>query len=174
MRRVSAMKSSPRNTCPTRRTNANYYRSNTTALLSRQGCSLLLPIRAFEKGALPGQDNDGVMVRTDGCYVAGYQLGGSLTYFGDDAAMNDMNARVEALIRAVPEESMRIQFRYEVIENANGLIDRYEALQRTESELRATWIPSEWRDGEKKKRTASFSPALRRCTSFGIRPCMNG
>ena len=99
------------------------------------GLFSLLPIRAFEKGALPGQDNDGVMVRTDGCYVAGYQLNGSLTYFGDDASMNDMKARVEALIRTVPEESMRIQFRYEVIENANGLIDRYEALQRTESQV---------------------------------------
>ena len=30
---------------------------------------------------------------------------------------------------------MRVQFRYEVVENTNGLIDRYEALQRTESEI---------------------------------------
>src|ERR1700739_2377203 len=88
------------------------------------GLYSLLPIRAFVPGALvPG---DGIMVRTDGCYVAGYQLGGSLTYFGDDPAMNEMHARIEALLRAIPEESMRVQFRYEVVENTNGLIDRYE------------------------------------------------
>jgi hypothetical protein len=27
---------------------------------------------------------DNVMVRTDGCYVAGYRVAGALTYFGDD------------------------------------------------------------------------------------------
>ena len=97
------------------------------------GIYSLLPIRDFLPGALTAAD--GVMVRTDGCYVAGFHLGGSLTYFGDDAAMNEMKARVEALLRTVPEESMRVQFRYEVVENANGLIDRYEALQRTESDV---------------------------------------
>ena len=95
------------------------------------GIFSLLPIRDFLPGALTPAD--GVMVRTDGCYVAGFQLGGSLTYFGDDAAMNEMKSRIEALLRTIPEESMRVQFRYEVVENANGLIDRYEALQRTES-----------------------------------------
>ncbi len=97
------------------------------------GIFSLLPIRGFLPGALTPAD--GVMVRTDGCYVAGFQLGGSLTYFGDDAAMNEMKSRIEALLRTIPEESMRVQFRYEVVENANGLIDRYEALQRTESEV---------------------------------------
>ena len=97
------------------------------------GVYSLLPIRDFLPGALTAAD--GVMVRTDGCYVAGFHLGGSLTYFGDDSAMNEMKARVEALLRTVPEESMRVQFRYEVVENANGLIDRYEALQRTESDV---------------------------------------
>ncbi len=97
------------------------------------GIYSLLPIRDFLPGALTAAD--GVMVRTDGCYVAGFHLGGSLTYFGDDAAMNEMKGRVEALLRTVPEESMRVQFRYEVVENANGLIDRYEALQRTESDV---------------------------------------
>ena len=58
-----------------------------------------------------------------------------MTYFGDDPALNEMHARIEALLRAIPEESMRVQFRYEVVENTNGLIDRYEALQRTESEI---------------------------------------
>jgi len=97
------------------------------------GIYSLLPIRDFLPGALTPAD--GVMVRTDGCYVAGFHLGGSLTYFADDAAMNEMKSRVEALLRTIPEESMRVQFRYEVVENANGLIDRYEALQRTESDV---------------------------------------
>ena len=97
------------------------------------GMFSLLPIRAFANGD-PVVAN-GVMVRIDGCYVAGYQLGGSLTYFGDDDAMNEMKSRIEALLRTIPEESMRVQFRYEVVENTNGLIDRYQDFQRTESDI---------------------------------------
>jgi hypothetical protein len=39
------------------------------------GIYALLPIRDFLPGALTPAD--GVMVRTDGCYVAGFHLGGS-------------------------------------------------------------------------------------------------
>src|SRR5208282_2609573 len=56
-------------------------------------------------------------------------------YFGDDDAMNEMKSRIEAVLRTIPEESMRVQFRYEVVENTNGLIDRYQEFQRTESDI---------------------------------------
>src|SRR5579863_2615826 len=66
---------------------------------------------------------DGVMVRTDGCYVAGFRVGGMLTYFADDEGRNEAKTTLESLLRAVPEQSMRLQFRYEVVESLNGLLD---------------------------------------------------
>jgi hypothetical protein len=75
---------------------------------------------------------DNVMVRTDRCYVAGYRVAGALTYFADDDGRNDAKAVLEALLRALPEESMRLQCRYEVVESLNGLLDRYRDAARSE------------------------------------------
>ena len=72
---------------------------------------------------------DNVMVRTDGCYVAGFRVAGAMTYFGDDDERNEAKSVLESLLRAMPEQSMRLQFRYEVVESLNGLLDQY----RTES-----------------------------------------
>ena len=83
----------------------------------------LLPIRDFL---------DGVMVRTDGSYVAAYRIAGSLTYFADDNGRNETKELLESLLRTVPEESMRLQFRYEVVEGLNGLLAKYEDHRRTE------------------------------------------
>ena len=38
---------------------------------------------------------------------------------------NEAKAVLESLLRAMPEESMRFQFRYEVVESLNGLLDLY-------------------------------------------------
>src|SRR3954447_22752576 len=75
---------------------------------------------------------DNVMVRTDGCYVAGYRVEGARTYFADDDGRNEAKAVLEALLRALPEESMRLQCRYEVVESLTGLLDRYREASRTE------------------------------------------
>ena len=83
----------------------------------------LLPIRDFL---------DDVMVRTDGCYVAGFKLSGALTYFVDETARNETKELIESLFRTIPEQSMRLQFRYEVVEGLTGLLDRYEDHRRTE------------------------------------------
>ena len=82
----------------------------------------LLPIRDFL---------DGVMVRTDGSYVAAYRIAGALTYFADDTGRNETKELLESLLRTVPEESMRLQFRYEVVEGLNGLIAKYDDHRRT-------------------------------------------
>src|SRR5579863_1866661 len=66
---------------------------------------------------------DNVMVRTDGCYVAGFRVAGTMTYFSDDAERNEAKSVLESLLRAIPEQSMRLQFRYEVVESLNGLLD---------------------------------------------------
>ena len=75
---------------------------------------------------------DNVMVRTDGCYVAGFRVAGAMTYFGDDDERNEAKSVLESLLRAMPEQSMRLQFRYEVIESLNGLLDQYRKESRCE------------------------------------------
>ena len=76
---------------------------------------------------------DNVIVRTDGCYVAGFRMTGSLTYFADDEGRNENKELLESLLRTIPEQSMRLQFRYEVVEGLNGLLGKYEDHRRTES-----------------------------------------
>lgn len=75
---------------------------------------------------------DNVMVRTDGCYVAGFRVAGAVTYFADDDGRNEAKSVLESLLRAVPELSMRLQFRYEVVESLNGLLDQYRDAARSE------------------------------------------
>jgi hypothetical protein len=76
---------------------------------------------------------DNVMVRTDGCYVAGFRVAGAMTYFGDDDERNEAKSVLESLLRAMPEQSMRLQFRYEVVESLNGLLDQYRQESRCEN-----------------------------------------
>jgi hypothetical protein len=76
---------------------------------------------------------DNVMVRTDGCYVAGFRVAGAITYFGDDDERNEVKSVLESLLRAMPEQSMRLQFRYEVVESLNGLLDQYREESRCEN-----------------------------------------
>ena len=76
---------------------------------------------------------DNVMVRTDGCYVAGFRVAGAMTYFGDDDERNEAKSVLESLLRAMPEQSMRLQFRYEVVESLNGLLDQYRKDSRCEN-----------------------------------------
>src|SRR5260370_24593640 len=88
------------------------------------GCALL-PLRD-----LP--DGDNIMVRTNGAFVAGYELKGVLSYFATDGDRNDSKAKLEALFRSVPDVSMRIQFRYEISEHLGDLFEGYLDQQRTE------------------------------------------
>ena len=85
----------------------------------------LLPLRDF-----PLASN--IMVRTNGAFVAGYELRGILAYFATDGDRNQNKSMLEALFRSVPDVSMRIQFRYEISEHLGDLLDSYVREQRTE------------------------------------------
>jgi hypothetical protein len=82
----------------------------------------LLPIRGFL---------DGVMVRKDGCFVAGYELEGAATYYASAEARNDLSNNLDSILRTCPEESLRIQVRYEVNDDIGELIDQYADARRT-------------------------------------------
>ena len=81
---------------------------------------------------------DRVIVRTDGCFVAGFELSGILSFFATDGDRNQAKAQIEALLRSLPDVSMRVQFRYELTDDLGSLLEQYVSMQRTEqSELMA-------------------------------------
>ena len=85
----------------------------------------LLPVRDYL---------DNLMVRTSGAFVAGFRIQGAMSYFADDEERNERKRHLEALLRTIPEESMRVQFRFEVAEDLGGLLDRYQKETRTTRE----------------------------------------
>jgi type IV secretory pathway VirB4 component len=81
---------------------------------------------------------DDVMVRTNGSFVAGYELRGTLSYFATDEDRNQAKSLIEALLRSIPDVSMRVQFRYEISEDLGTLLEDYVRTQSTtQSELMA-------------------------------------
>lgn len=76
----------------------------------------LLPVRDYL---------DNVAIRTNGCFVAGYELRGQTSYFAGDEARAREKTMLEALLRALPEQSMRMQIRYETTEDLGALIEDY-------------------------------------------------
>ena len=82
---------------------------------------------------LPVRDYlDSIVVRTNGAFVAGYELQGLASYFASDEGRDRGKLMLEALLRSLPEQSMRVQFRYEVVEDLGNLLDQYVAGQRSE------------------------------------------
>lgn len=84
---------------------------------------------------LPVRDYlDNVVVRTNGSFVAGYELKGLTSYFASDEGRDRGKLMLEALLRSLPEQSMRVQIRYEVVEDLGNLLEEYVAGQRSERE----------------------------------------
>jgi hypothetical protein len=82
---------------------------------------------------LPVRDYlDNLVVRTNGAFVAGYELKGLASYFASDEGRDRGKLMLEALLRSLPEQSIRLQFRYEVVEDLGGLLDQYIAGQHSE------------------------------------------
>src|SRR5205807_1510615 len=82
---------------------------------------------------LPVRDYlDNVVVRTNGAFVAGYELKGLASYFASDEGRDRGKLMLEALLRSLPEQSMRVQFRYEVVEDLGDLLEHYAEAQQSE------------------------------------------
>jgi hypothetical protein len=82
---------------------------------------------------LPVRDYlDNVVVRTNGAFVAGYELKGLASYFASDEGRDRGKLMLEALFRSLPEQSMRVQFRYEVVEDLGDLLEQYGEAQQSE------------------------------------------
>ena len=86
----------------------------------------LLPVRDYL---------DGCIIRTNGCFVAGYEASGLNTFFHPDDMRSRTKEALEALVRSLPERSMRMQVRYEVTDGHGDLTERYVKEQRIDSGL---------------------------------------
>src|SRR2546429_8411771 len=76
---------------------------------------------------------DDVAIQLDGSFVAGYELSGEQTYYASDEMRNRAKNGLEALVRSLPERSMRMQVRFEIAEGAGDLVSRYQREQRNQS-----------------------------------------
>ena len=56
------------------------------------------------------------LIRANGAYVAGYELSGLHSYYDSDQQRQHLKMLLEALLRTLPELSMRLQMRFEIIE----------------------------------------------------------
>jgi len=74
-----------------------------------------------------------VIVRTTGAFVAGYELSGINSYYHSDEGRNRTKVALEALIRSLPERSMRLQARFEITEGLGDLLENYKQQLRSES-----------------------------------------
>jgi hypothetical protein len=85
---------------------------------------------------LPVRDYlDNVMVRTSGALVAGYELRGITSYFGSDEERDRGKVMLGALLKSIPEQSMRVQLRYEVVEDLGDLLEMYASDERSGNEI---------------------------------------
>ena len=85
----------------------------------------------------------------------------------DDDGCNQTKRTLESLFLTIPEESMRVQFRYEVVENVGSLLERYEAARTTTLDHVIAMDQQrvdEWRAAD---RAGEFLRASRRSISFG-------
>src|SRR5487761_609975 len=76
---------------------------------------------------------DNVAVQIDGSMVAGFEIGGIQSYYASDEGRNRLKGLLEALVRALPERSMRMQVRFEISEGTGALLSGYVRERRSES-----------------------------------------
>ncbi len=76
----------------------------------------LLPVRDYL---------DGMLVRTNGALVAGYELRGVNAFFASDEQRDRNKVMLGALLKSIPEQSMRMQIRYEIVQDLGNLLGNY-------------------------------------------------
>jgi type IV secretory pathway VirB4 component len=80
---------------------------------------------------------DNVVVTTSGAFVASYELAGLHSHYDNDEARNRAKESLEAVLRSMPERSMRLHLRCEIRENAGDVVQRYVTLSQTHSAVLA-------------------------------------
>src|SRR5262245_31417527 len=73
---------------------------------------------------------DGVTVMTNGTFVAAYEFSGIHSYYHTEEMRNRAKESLEAVLRSMPERSMRLHLRFEVREDTGDIISRYAGCAR--------------------------------------------
>ena len=76
---------------------------------------------------------DDLFIQVNGSFVAGYKVSGINSYYASDGERNRTKMALEALVRSLPERSMRMQARFEISEGTAELIGRHNREQRNPS-----------------------------------------
>jgi len=76
---------------------------------------------------------DDLLIQVNGSFVAGYRVSGINSYYASDQERNRTKLALEALVRSLPERSMRMQARFEISEGTADLIGRHNREQRNPS-----------------------------------------
>ena len=76
---------------------------------------------------------DDLFIQVNGSFVAGYTVSGINSYYASDEERNRTKLALEALVRSLPERSMRMQTRFEISEGVGNLLGRYNREQRNPS-----------------------------------------
>jgi type IV secretory pathway VirB4 component len=74
-----------------------------------------------------------LLIQLNGSFVAGYRVSGICSYYASDEERNRTKLLLEALIRSLPERSMRLQVRFEISEGVGDLIARYNGEQHSQN-----------------------------------------
>src|SRR5882672_10315088 len=74
-----------------------------------------------------------LVVTTSGEFVAAYELSGIHSQYHDDETRNRTKGSLEAVLRALPERSVRVHVRFEICQDAGSGIDQYIRSSRTEN-----------------------------------------
>src|SRR3954451_24527580 len=78
---------------------------------------------------------DDLFIQVNGSFVAGYKVSGIDSYYASDEERNRTKLSLEALVRSLPERSMRMQVRFEITEGTGDLIARYSREQRNSNSV---------------------------------------
>ena len=78
---------------------------------------------------------DDLLVQVNGSFVAGYAVSGINSYYASDEERNRTKLSLEALVRSLPERSLRMQARFEIAEGTGDLIARYNREQKNPSRV---------------------------------------
>ena len=92
---------------------------------------------------------DNLLVQLNGAFVAGYKVSGINSYYASDEERNRTKLALEALVRSLPERSMRMQVRFEITEGVGDLIARYNREQQNPSQSFRRSTASNRTPGEK-------------------------
>src|SRR6516165_5798638 len=94
---------------------------------------------------------DGVGVMTSGAFVAAYELSGVHSYYHTEEMRNRAKESLEAVLRSMPERSMRFHLRFEIRQDTGDVIRRYADCTRNpnivlasiDDERRSRWSEKE-------------------------------